>query len=173
MKRLAQIEAPQKADRNGCNHAVAGADGAMDRKVRGLCRQDGCDEFQVLDKRPVAQGSQGTLFQTRVRTFHASYQGRRTTGDEDGFVYCSRVKPAVISPGPSGARAFVLGPYNLKPDRETTNFYAFYFGLCHGIDAGKAAARDRRGIAAQLQYHPDLTQSQMVTLRSAEEIISN
>ena len=141
--------------------------------VRGLCRQDGCDEFQVLDKRPVVEGPQGTLFQTRVRTFHASYQGRRPTGDEDGFVYCSRMKPAVISPEPNRAQAFVLGPHNLKPDRETTNFYALYFGLCHGINAGNAAARDRRGIAAQLRYDPALTQSEMVTLRSAEEIVSN
>ena len=88
-------------------------------------------------------------------------------------MYCSRVKPAVISPERNRARAFVLGPYNSKPDRETTNFYALYFGLCHGIDAGNAAARDRHGIAAQLRYDPALTQSLMVTLKSAEEIVSN
>ena len=88
-------------------------------------------------------------------------------------MYCSRVKPAVISPERNRARAFVLGPYNSKPDRETTNFYALYFGLCHGIEAGKAAALDRRGIAAQLRCDPVLTQSRMVTLRSADEIVSN
>ena len=88
-------------------------------------------------------------------------------------MYCSRVKPAVISPGPNGARAFVLGPYNLKPDRETTNFYAFYFGLC--VTALMLARQPPETVAgSRLSFStPALTQSQMVTLRSAEEIISN
>src|SRR5687768_16187324 len=35
MQRLAQIEAAQKPDGDGCNHAVPGADGTADRNVEG------------------------------------------------------------------------------------------------------------------------------------------
>jgi hypothetical protein len=40
--------------------------------VRGLCRKDGCDEFSIVAKEPVAHDDQGTLYRTRVKTYHVS-----------------------------------------------------------------------------------------------------
>ena len=54
--------------------------------VRGLCQKDGCQEFTVLGKQPVATGADGQLCKTQVRTFHPSYEGRTTQRDENGFV---------------------------------------------------------------------------------------
>jgi len=47
--------------------------------VRGLCQSDGCDEFTILAADRLRSIDEGTLFKTRVQTFHASYGGRRAT----------------------------------------------------------------------------------------------
>jgi hypothetical protein len=58
--------------------------------IRGLCCPDGCDEFAILAASPLTKGGEGTLLQTRVKTFHASSSGRRELSEENGYVYCSR-----------------------------------------------------------------------------------
>lgn len=143
--------------------------------IRGLCQKDGCQEFAVLDKRPVADGPDGRLYKTQVRTFHASYQGRTTESDESGFVYCSATRPAVIS-APAGGPpvAFFLAPEDRSPawaQRSSTNFYTLYFALCHGLDAGRQAARDRRSVAQSLGYHVALDQPRTVTLGRVEDVL--
>jgi hypothetical protein len=139
--------------------------------VRGLCRKDGCDEFGIVDKQPVAHNAQGTLYRTWVRTYHASYQGRVDQGEEAGFVFCSPVRPAVVSEQDGQAVAFLLAPQAQKEARENTNFYALYFGLCHGLESGKAAAQDWRGVAYSLGYAVPLSQSRTVALKRAEDIL--
>jgi hypothetical protein len=141
--------------------------------VRGLCRKDGCDEFMILDKKPVADTRQGTLYKTRVRTYHASHQGRADQGEEDGYVFCSPSRPAIISRQEDHTLAFLLAPEAAKEARENTNFYALYFGMCHGLDAGKAAARDWRGVSRSLNYQVALAQSGTVKLKSPEDIMGS
>jgi hypothetical protein len=140
--------------------------------VRGLCRKDGCDEFGILGKEPVAHNDRGTLYRTRVRTYHASYRGRVDQGEETGFVFCSPVRPAVISEQEGQAVALLLAPQAQKEARENTNFYALYFGMCHGLESGKAAAQDWRGVAQSLGYAVLLDQSKAVPLKRAEDILS-
>src|SRR5215212_2758157 len=140
--------------------------------VRGLCRKDGCDEFSIVEKEPMARNDQGTLYRTRVNTYHASYQGRVELGEEDGFVFCSPVRPALIANQDGEALAFLLAPYAAKEARENANYYALYFGLCHGLDAGRAAAQDWRGVAESLGYEAPLAESRMVTLKRADEIMN-
>ncbi len=143
--------------------------------VRGLCQKDGCQEFTILGKQPVATGTDGQLFKTQVRTFHASYVGRTTQSDENGFVYCSITRPAVIS-APVGQKpvAFFLAPDDQSPawvQRSSTNFYTLYFALCHGLDAGRRAARDRQGVASSFGYHVALMQPRTVTLSHVEDVL--
>ena len=45
--------------------------------VRGLCQKDGCDEFTILAADRLKTTEEGTLFKTRLKTFHASRAGRR------------------------------------------------------------------------------------------------
>jgi hypothetical protein len=115
--------------------------------VRGLCKKDGCDEFVIGDKSEVSKGSDGTLYRTRVRTYHASNKGRIDGGEESGFVYCSLSRPAIISAEEGQPPvAIFLAPDDQSPahvQRQSTNFYALYFAFCHGIEAGKLAAQDR------------------------------
>ena len=143
--------------------------------VRGLCSKDGCDEFAILDKQPAATGPDGQLFRTRVRVFHASAAGRRDGGEENGFVYCSATRPAIVNASPGGAPlAFLLAPDEQVASyvqRKSTNFYALYFSLCHGIEAGRAAARDRQGTARSLGYRVARQTAATVTLKSIDEIV--
>jgi hypothetical protein len=144
--------------------------------VRGLCEKKGCAEFAILDKQPVANGPDGELFKTRVETFHASYQGRASQGEENGFVYCSRQRPAVISTPPGRpAVAFMLAPDEQNPSyilRRSTNFFAIYFGVCHGVEAGRAAAQDRQGTARSFGYSVALDRSKTISLGRAEDILT-
>jgi hypothetical protein len=143
--------------------------------VRGLCSKDGCDEFAILSKQPMTKGTDGELFRTRVRIFRASAQGRQDGGEEDGFVYCSASRPAIVNAQPGGPTiAFFLAPDENAPayqQRGSTNFFALYFALCHGIEAGKAAVRDRSGTARSLGYQVPLKQSQTVTLKQIEDVL--
>jgi hypothetical protein len=143
--------------------------------VRGLCQKDGCAEFAILDKQSVADGADGQLLKTKVQTFHASQRGRTSQGVEDGFVYCSQVRPAVISTQPGQpVVALFLAPDDRRPSwaqRGTTNFVAIYFAICHGVEAGRKAALDRSRTAASLGYHVALDEPKQVTLQRVEDVL--
>jgi hypothetical protein len=140
--------------------------------VRGLCRKDGCDEFSILGKQAISQADQGALYRTRVKTYYASNRGRVEQAEEAGYVFCSPVNPAILSEDAGQSVAFLLAPEAPKEPRETTNFYALYFGLCHGVEAGRMAARDWRSAAASLFYDVQRVQSRTVTLKRPEEVIA-
>jgi hypothetical protein len=143
--------------------------------IRGLCRPDGCDEVAILTASPLIKGGEGTLMQTRVKTFHASSAGRRELSEENGYVYCSRTKPAIVAEKGGRTMAFYLAPFSTKESRETirqnANFHALYFSICHGLEAGRAAVRNLPGVAQDLGYRVALPQSQSVALSRVEDIL--
>jgi hypothetical protein len=83
--------------------------------IHGLCRPDGCDEFTILAASPLIKGGEGTLMQTRVRTFHASSAGRKEVSEENGYVYCSLTKPALMAEKGGRTMAFYLAPFSTPP----------------------------------------------------------
>ncbi len=135
----------------------------------------GATSFKSSKSNPVASGPDGSLFRTRVRTFRASYQGRATQNDEGGYVYCSTARPAIISsPLNQLPVAVFLAPDEQSPayvQRSSANFYTLYFSLCHNLDAGRAAAKDRRGVARSFGYQVGLGQPRTVTLNRVEDIL--
>ena len=143
--------------------------------IRGLCRPDGCDEFAILAASPLTKGEEGTLLETRVKTFHASSSGRRELSEENGYVYCSRTKPAIVAEKNGRTMAFYLAPFSTKESRETirqnANFHALYFSICHGMEAGRAAVRNLPGVAQDLGYRVALPQSRYVALSRVEDIL--
>ncbi|WP_201842556.1 hypothetical protein [Microvirga zambiensis] len=143
--------------------------------VRGICRPDGCDEFAVVAAATLTKTGEGTLMQTRVKTFHASSAGRRELSEENGYVYCSRTKPAIVAGKGGRTMAFYLAPFAIKESRETirqnTNFHALYFSTCHGMEAGRAAAQNLPGVAREFGYRVALPQSQSVALSRVEDIL--
>jgi hypothetical protein len=143
--------------------------------IRGLCRPDGCDEFAILAASPLTKGGEGTLLETRVKTFHASSAGRRELSEENGYVYCSRTKPTIVAEKNGRTMAFYLAPFSTKETRETirqnANFHALYFSICHGMEAGRAAVQNLPGLAQELGYRVALPQSQSVALSRVEDIL--
>jgi hypothetical protein len=144
--------------------------------VRGLCQPDGCDEFKILAADRMSTSSEGSLFRTRIQTFHASRSGRQDRGQENGYVYCSPTKPAIMAEKNGKTVAFFLAPFATEEKRESVrqnaNFHALYFTMCHSQEAGKAAVRNLSSVAQSLGYRVPLTHSKFAALNRAEDVIS-
>ncbi len=138
--------------------------------VRGLCQKDGCDEFAVLKVDRVRADEEGTLFRTRIRTYHASSAGRAERGDDTGYVFCSPTKPTILAESEGKIAGFQIATAPTQESRETirqqSNFYAMYFTICHGAEAGRAAVHNLQGVAQQYGYRSPLAKSVMVSLAS-------
>ena len=144
--------------------------------VRGLCQKDGCDEFSVLKAERIRADEEGTLFQTRIRTFHASSQGRVERGEDTGFVFCSPTKPTILAQSQGKVAGFQIATAPTQESRETirqqANYYAMYFTICHGAEAGRVAVHNLQGVAQQYGYRSPLAKSVMVHFSSPEEVFS-
>src|SRR5215217_9592757 len=144
--------------------------------VRGLCQKDGCDEFTVLAADRIRAADDGTLFKTRLQTFHASYAGRQARAEENGYVFCSPTRPAIMAEQNGQTMAFFLAPFATQESRESVrqnaNFHALYFTICHGREAGKAAVHNLVGVAQNHGYRVALAQSKLVPLKQAEDVLT-
>src|SRR5215217_4750685 len=144
--------------------------------VRGLCQKDGCDEFTILAADRLTATEDGTLFKTRLKTFHASHAGRQDRGEENGYVFCSPTRPAIMAEQNGQTMAFFLAPFATQESRESVrknaNFHALYFAICHGQEAGKAAVYNLAGIAQSHGYRVALAQSKLVPLNRAEDVLT-
>src|SRR5215203_7238164 len=144
--------------------------------VRGLCQKDGCDEFTILAADRIRATDEGTLFKTRLKTFHASHAGRQDRGEENGYVFCSPTRPTIMAEQNGQTVAFFLAPFATHESRESVrknaNFHALYFAICHGREAGKAAVHDLAGVAQSQGYRVALAQSKLVPLKRAEDVLT-
>jgi hypothetical protein len=155
---------------------VLGRDEVGSEIVRGLCQKDGCDEFSVVRVERIRADEEGTLFQTRIRTFHASSQGRVERGEDTGFVFCSPTKPTILAQSQGKVAGFQIATAPTQESRETirqqANYYAMYFTICHGPQAGRAAVQNLEGVAQHHGYRSPLAKSVMVHFSSPEEVFS-
>jgi hypothetical protein len=144
--------------------------------VRGLCQKSGCDEFSVLSAERLRSRDGEALIRTRVRTYHASSRGRVAKGEDAGYVFCSPTRPTVLAEGSGTVTGFRIATAPAEESRETkrqqANFYAIYFTVCHGPDAGRAAVHNMEGVAQQHGYHSPLAKSETVTFASPEDVFS-
>src|SRR5215218_3498760 len=144
--------------------------------VRGLCQKDGCDEFTILAADRLRTTEEGTLFKTRLKIFHASHAGRQDRGEENGYVFCSPTRPAIMAEQNGQTMAFFLAPFANQEGRESVrqnaNFHALYFTICHGREAGKAAVHNLAEVAQSHGYRVALAQSKLVPLKQAEDVLT-
>src|SRR5215207_8697139 len=144
--------------------------------VRGLCQKDGCDEFTILAADRIKTTEEGQLFKTRLKTFHASYSGRQDRGEENGYVFCSPTRPAIMAEQSGQTMAFFLAPFATQESRESVrknaNFHALYFTICHGREAGRAAIHNLAGVAQSHGYRVALAQLKLVPLKRAEDVLT-
>src|SRR3954469_1385919 len=144
--------------------------------VRGLCQKDGCDEFTILAADRIRTIDEGTLFKTRLQTFHASHAGRQERAQENGYVFCSPARPAIMAEQNGQTMTFFLAPFATQESRESVrqnaNFHALYFAICHGQEAGKAAVHNLAGVAQSHGYRVELAHSKLVPLKKAEDVLT-
>ena len=119
---------------------------------------------------------EGTLFKTRLKIFHASFGGRQDRGEENGSVFCSPTRPAIMAEQNGQTVAFFLAPFATQESRESVrqnaNFHALYFAICHDREAGKAAVHNLAGVAQSHGYRVALAHSKLVPLKRAEDVLT-
>src|SRR3954470_5213724 len=144
--------------------------------VRGLCQKDGCDEFTILAADRIKTTEEGTLFKTRLKTFHASHASRQDRGEENGYVFCSPTRPAIMAEQNGQTMAFFLAPFATQESRESVRqnatFHALYFTICHGREAGRAAVHNLAGVAQSHGYRVALAQSKLMPMKRAEDVLT-
>ncbi len=84
--------------------SALGQDNNRQDLVRGLCQKDGCDEFTILAADCLTATEEGTLFKTRLQTFHASHSGRKDRGEENGATSIARAPSPPSWPSRTGRR---------------------------------------------------------------------
>jgi hypothetical protein len=86
-------------------------------------------------------------------------------------VFCSNTRPAIAEAAFGRHVAFFLAPLGTaREPRDTINYYALYFAICHGLDAGRAAAKNKIAVAKQFGYQVSLDALRSINLSSPEEI---
>lgn len=142
--------------------------------VRALCQPDGCDEFLITENVPVRATPEGELRRIRVKTYHSSRAGRTEGSEQNGYVYCSQTRPAVLASNGGRTRAFMLAPFSAERRdqvRLQNNFIGMYFGACHGPEFARRAIQDLRGTATLLSYRVPAAASSTVDLARVEDIL--
>src|SRR5215207_7673182 len=73
-----------------------------------------CQEFDIVDKRAVRTGPDGTLVWTRMRIWTGTgLFFRAGEREETGYVFCSTRRPAIISTEKEATAALCSRPYRI------------------------------------------------------------
>jgi hypothetical protein len=82
----------------------------------------------------------------------------------------------VLAEADSKVAGFQIATAPTQESRETkrqqANFYAMYFTICHGPEAGRTAVQNMEGVAQQYGYRSPLAKSVMVTVATPDEVFS-
>ena len=123
---------------------------ALATPVQGPCRGTQCEAFELLERRTVRTGSDGTLIWVRTLAWTSQGPERLHQADESGHVFCSTTRPALIITENGSTSAVMLAPLSEWEYDQRPGVYARYFEACHS--AGAEVARGRSALARQLGY---------------------
>jgi hypothetical protein len=115
--------------------------------LRIPCDRAQCQEFDIVDKRAVRTGADGTLVWTRMRIWTGTgLFFRAGEREETGYVFCSTRRPAIIST----EKELMLAPLSDWEYDKALNNYLIYFEVCH--NAGAQVTSERTALARRLGY---------------------
>jgi hypothetical protein len=118
---------------------------ALATPVQGPCRGTECEAFELLERRTVRTGSDGTLIWVRTLAWTSAGPERLHQADESGHVFCSTTRPALIITEKGSTSAVMLAPLSEWEYDQRPGVYARYFETCHS--AGAEVARGRSALA--------------------------
>jgi hypothetical protein len=137
--------------------------------VRGQCEGTRCEEFEIVERKVVREGGDGTLVWTRLLGWTRDGFQRLGERQESGHVFCSTVRPAVITTENDVTSTVMLAPLSSWEYDKHSILYTKYFEACH--DAGAEIAFRRDGLARELGYKaPRLNSSRPLGLTKPESI---
>jgi hypothetical protein len=129
---------------------IAGPSWALATPVQGPCRGTQCEAFELLERRTVRAGSDGTLIWVRTLAWTSEGPQRLRQADETGHVFCSTTRPALIITDRGATSAVMLAPLSEWEYDQRPGLYARYFEACHS--AGAQVTIGRSVLARQLGY---------------------
>jgi hypothetical protein len=119
--------------------------------LRIRCESAQCEEIDIVEKRAVRTGPDGTLVWTRMRMWTAlGLFFRAGEREETGYIFCSTRRPAIISTEKEATMAVMLAPLSDWEYDRALNNYLIYFEVGH--NAGEQVARERTALARLLGY---------------------
>jgi len=119
--------------------------------VRVSCSEGHCEEFEIIEKKSIRTGADGTLVWARMRAWkQRTFFFREGEKEETGYVFCSTRRPALISTEKELTAAVMLAPLSDWEYDKALSKYLIYFEVCHS--AGSAVAAERAGLARRLGY---------------------
>jgi len=129
---------------------AAASRGALAGPVRGPCKGNRCEAFELRERKTIRTGSDGTLIWIRTLAWTSDGDQRLQQADEAGHVFCSTTRPALIMTEKGATFAVMLAPLSDWEYVNAPGLYARYFEACH--NAGTEVAAGRQGLARQLGY---------------------
>ena len=129
---------------------AADPSGALAGPVHGPCEGPRCEQFEVLDKKTVRAGPDGTLIQIRTLAWMSDGPQRLGQADEIGHVFCSMTRPALIVTDKGQTSAVMLAPLSEWEYDQRPGLYARYFEACHS--RGAEVTTRRQELARELGY---------------------
>ena len=130
--------------------SITGPGWALAAPVQGPCQDNQCEAFELLERRTVRTGSDGTLIWVRTLAWTSDGPQRLRQADEAGHVFCSTTRPALIITEKGSTSAVMLAPLSEWEYDQRPGLYARYFEACHS--AGTEVTTGRSVLARQLGY---------------------
>ena len=143
---------------------------------RGRCAMDVCAWFLIQEKNIVASDKNGALFRVTVQRFTTRRANdrpppRKAWESSDGYVLCSKTRPAVLFQSDGEWLAHILAPgqpnayagYNLTS-------HVQYFAVCHGV--GLPAIDEPMIAKARALVYPASGGSEQIKLSKPEDILT-
>jgi hypothetical protein len=118
--------------------------------VRVQCQGSQCEEFEIVETKVVRRGLDGTLIWTRTLAWIGDGSQRTDLREEGDHVFCSKVRPAIITTNDGKTSAIMLAPLSAWEYDRSPRLYLTYFEACHQVGSEIATRRDT--LARELGY---------------------
>jgi hypothetical protein len=135
------------------------ATGAGADVFKGKCDGSKCDAFELAEKSIVKaddKTSESLAF-ARINTWVQDGDKKTDEGEDWGYIFCSKARPALIVQNDRKYSVMFLAPQIAEEYNTRINNYVIYFEACHS--RGNEVALKKADLAKELGYEVTRTES--------------
>jgi hypothetical protein len=138
--------------------ALSVADAGADVS-KGKCDGSKCDAFELAEKSIVKADDKTSesLTYARIKTWVQDGDKKTDEGDDWGYIFCSKARPALIVQNDKKYSVMFLAPQTAEEYDTRLNNYVIYFEACHS--RGNEVALKKADLAKELGYEVTRTES--------------